>query len=400
MYSNEASPSQSPSVTRCAIYTRVSTDSQAEVAFNSCEAQEDRIRAFITSQPGFEVAGVYTDPGYSGANIDRPALQRLLSDIRSGGVDMVIAYKIDRLTRSPKDFYELIELFEAHGVSFISVTERFDTSTPSGRLLRNIMLTFAQFERELISERVRDKLIQRAKRGLHGVGAPPYGYVKNDKGVLVFDPPRDAHVRVIFATYLKTRSIRAILRVLREKEILSRKGNPFCDSAIWNILKNQVYTGKIVHRSDVYPGQHEPIVSKELFDDVQRLMSEAPRQTPNPDNHLPFAGIVRCRECGSTMSVAFTNKQNKSGRKKYFYYRCGSVGHKGKDACRTKQIGADRLHDMIYKNLIRLSVDGENLKNLVFSLKNQTRGDSGEGFEPLQDFGGLTPENLQKDLTA
>jgi site-specific DNA recombinase len=378
MNSNGQGLSSSSSNTRCAIYTRVSTDSQAEVVFNSCEAQEDRIRAFISSQPGFEVAKVYSDPGYSGANTERPALRQMLADIRGGHINMVIAYKIDRLTRSPKDFYELIELFESRGASFISVTERFDTSTPSGRLLRNIMLTFAQFERELISERVRDKLIQRVKRGLHGVGAPPYGYVKNDKGVLVFDPPRDAHVRLIFATYIKTRSIRAILKVLREKEILSRKGNPFCDSAIWNLLKNQVYTGKIVHRGSVYPGQHASIVSKELFDDVQGLMSDAPRQTPNPDNHLPFAGIVRCQECGSTMSVAFTNKQNKRGRKKYFYYRCGSVGHKGKDACRTKQIGADRLHDMVYKNLIRLSLDGENLKNLVFSLKNQTRGDSGE----------------------
>ncbi|MBL0351061.1 MAG: recombinase zinc beta ribbon domain-containing protein [Elusimicrobia bacterium] len=130
------------------------------------------------------------------------------------------------------------------------------------------------------------------------------------------------------------------------------------------------------------------------------MMAESPRQTANPDNHLPFAGIVRCQECGSAMSVAFTNKQNKGGKKKYFYYRCGSVGHKGKDACRTKQIGADRLHDMVYKNLIRLSVDGENLKNLVFSLKNQTRGESGEGFEPLQDLQRLTPQNLQKDLTA
>jgi site-specific DNA recombinase len=385
--------------TRCAIYTRVSTDQQAEVEYSSCEAQEDRVRSFINSQVGFVVAKVYSDPGFTGANMDRPALQRLAADVAAGLLDMVVTYKIDRLTRSPRDFYQLVEHLDAHNVGFISVTERFDTSTPSGRLLRNIMLTFAQFERELISERVRDKLVQRVKRGLHGVGTPPYGYV-SDKGVLVFDPPRDQHVRLVFETYVKTRSIRAILRVLKEKGIVSRKGKPFCDSAIWNMLRNKVYMGQIVHRDTVYPGKHEPIISPELFNNIQRLIAESPGLPPNPENHLPFAGLVRCQECGTTMSVAFTKKQSRTGWRKYFYYRCGSVGHHGREACRTKQIGADRLHDLVYRNLVRLSVDTENLKNLVFSLQNRTRPTLGEGFKPLQDFRQLTPEMLQKDLTA
>ena len=396
---DKASSGEVSKITRCAIYTRVSTDMQAEVEYNSCEAQEDRIRSFIDSQPGFSVSGVYSDPGFSGANLDRPALRRLVDDVAAGRLDMVVTYKIDRLTRSPRDFYQLIEHFEGHNVGFISVTERFDTSTPSGRLLRNIMLTFAQFERELISERVKDKLIQRVKRGLHGVGAPPFGY-KSEKGVLVFDSPRDQQVRLVFETYMKTRSIRAILRVLKEKGAVSRKGKPFCDSAIWNMLRNPVYTGKIVHRENVYPGKHEPIISPELFAEVQRLTEEAPRRSPNPENHLPFAGLIRCRECGTTMSVSFTNKDTDEGRKKYFYYRCGSVGHRGKTACRTKQISADRLHDLIYRNLIRISVDGEYLKNLVFSLQNQTRPDLKEGFKPLPEFNHLTAENLQKDLKA
>jgi site-specific DNA recombinase len=145
---NAASKTQPP--TRCAIYTRVSTDQQVEVEFNSCEAQEDRIRSFISSQESFVLGGVYVDPGYSGANTDRPGLRKLLADVRNGQIDMVIVYKIDRLTRSPRDFYQLIEIFETHKTGFISVTERFDTSTPAGRLLRNIMLTFAQFERGAI----------------------------------------------------------------------------------------------------------------------------------------------------------------------------------------------------------------------------------------------------------
>ena len=138
---------------KIAIYTRVSTDTQADKEFNSCEAQEAKIGSFISSQENMDVYKVYSDQGFTGANIDRPALIEMLQDIQRGRIDLIISYKIDRLTRSPKDFYQLIELFEKHNVNFISVTERFDTSTPSGRLLRNIMLTFAQFERELISER-------------------------------------------------------------------------------------------------------------------------------------------------------------------------------------------------------------------------------------------------------
>jgi len=143
---------------KCGIYTRVSTDSQSEGEFNSCEAQKEKIRAFITSQEDMEIFRVYSDPGFTGANLNRPALNQMLNEIRQNKIDIVIVYKIDRLTRSPKDFYQLIELFERHKVDFITVTERFDTSTPSGRLLRNIMLTFAQFERELASERTKDKM--------------------------------------------------------------------------------------------------------------------------------------------------------------------------------------------------------------------------------------------------
>ena len=152
---------------------------------------------------------------------------------------MVVTYKIDRLTRSPRDFYQLIEHFEANKVGYISVTERFDTSTPSGRLLRNIMLTFAQFERELTSERIKDKVIQRVGRGLHTGGRPPHGY-KSDRGTLALDPPRDTHVRLIFESYVQTRSIRAILRTLKSKGAVTRKGTAFYDSAIWHMLRNPI----------------------------------------------------------------------------------------------------------------------------------------------------------------
>jgi site-specific DNA recombinase len=384
--------------THCAIYTRVSTDHQAEVEFNSCEAQEDRIRSFIASQEGFEVFKVYTDPGFTGANMNRPALKQLINDIRAGHIQMVITYKIDRLTRSPRDFYELIEFFESNNASYISVTERFDTSTPSGRLLRNIMLTFAQFERELASERVKDKVIQRVKRGMYHGGHPPFGY-KAEKGALVPDPPRDAIVKRIYEKYVETRSIRAILRFLKEKNILSRKGHPFCDSAIWNMLKKQVYIGKIVHKGKVHEGQHPPLISEELFHHVQKLITDAPRFHVEGHAHLPFAGIIKCGECGSTMSVAYSSKLNPNGRK-YYYYRCSSVGHQWKGTCTTRQISAERLHEMVYNNILRISMDPDYIKNLVFSLRNQTPHPGGSCVEPPREYDDLTPENLQKNLNA
>ena len=175
---------------KAAIYTRVSTDNQAEVEFNSCEAQELKIKSFIASQEKMEIYKTYSDQGYSGASLERPALKEMLNDIQQGKIDIVISYKIDRLTRSPKDFYQLIEIIDKNGASFLSITERFDTSTPSGRLLRNIMLTFAQFERELISERIRDKMLEKAKKGLCSNGKIPFGYIRNDKKVVV--EPKEA----------------------------------------------------------------------------------------------------------------------------------------------------------------------------------------------------------------
>jgi DNA invertase Pin-like site-specific DNA recombinase len=261
--------------TRCAIYTRVSTDMQAEKEFNSCAAQEARIRSFIESQEGFEVFKTYSDPGYTGANMERPDLQRLFQDVREKRVDMVITYKIDRLTRSPRDFYQLIELLEANGAGFISVTERFDTSTPAGRLLRNIMLTFAQFERELTSERIKDKFVQLAKKGMFIGGRTPFGY-KLENGKLVLDPPRAEAVQMIFNTYAENRSLRAIQRLLKEKGILSTRGNEPTDTFVWHILRKRVYLGMVTHKGAAYPGQHPAIITEELFNHVHALLRAHP----------------------------------------------------------------------------------------------------------------------------
>jgi site-specific DNA recombinase len=383
--------------TLCAIYTRVSTDMQAEIEFNSCEAQEDRVRSFINSQEGFKVFRVYTDPGFSGANLDRPAMKEMLRDIAEGSVHMVITYKIDRLTRSPRDFYQLIEYFEKYNAGFISVTERFDTSTPSGRLLRNIMLTFAQFERELASERVKDKIVQRAQRGLFIGGPCPFGYRLQDKR-LVPDPPKDKMVATIFNTYVETRSIARILDMLREKGFRSRNGTELSDTFVWHLLRMPIYTGTITHKGKTYPGQHQPLVSKELFDHVQRLIAEQPRRAPEPVPNSPFSGLIHCQECGSVMTTSYTDKTGKRGPRRYHYYRCSNLSHKGWANCSIREISAERFENMLYSNLLRISRDKEYLKNLVFFHKNQTPKATSEGIEPDPQKDGLTPENLKKAL--
>src|SRR3989339_549398 len=211
---------------KAAIYTRVSTDTQADKDFNSCESQELKIRSFISSQENMEVYKVYSDQGYTGANIDRPALMEMLHAIQQGKIDVVISYKIDRLTRSPKDFYQLIEVLEKHNANFISVTERFDTSTPSGRLLRNIMLTFAQFERELTSERTRDKMFERAKKGLWNGGVVPYGYRREDKKIIPNEKESDT-VKLIYESYITSGSLTNVYKTLKNKKLSNRSGDIF-----------------------------------------------------------------------------------------------------------------------------------------------------------------------------
>src|SRR3989339_552380 len=188
-------------IIKCGVYTRVSTDNQAEQEFSSCEAQEEKIKSFIRSQENWQVYKIYNDPGYTGANTERPALQELLHDIQGNKINTVLVYKIDRLTRSPRDFYQLIEQFEKHCVDFISITERFDTSTPGGRLLRNIMLTFAQFERELASERTKDKMLERAKKGMWNGGLVPFGYKAENKKLIINEDDAKS-VRSIYESYI------------------------------------------------------------------------------------------------------------------------------------------------------------------------------------------------------
>ena len=358
---------------QCAIYTRVSTDNQAEVEFNSCEAQEEKIRSFINSQENMEVFKVYSDAGFTGANLSRPALSEMLNDIKQNKIGLVISYKIDRLTRSPKDFYQLIELFEKRGVDFISVTERFDTSTPSGRLLRNIMLTFAQFERELASERTKDKMLQRAQKGMWNGGIVPFGY-KSENKKLIINEKEAQIVRDIFETYVTSNSTSKIYDEMKDKDIRNREGQHFSKSAIPHILRNPVYTGKIKYAGKFSQGVHQPIISGDMFDLAQEIHKKRIR-TLRVYKNYPLAGLVKCKECDLHMTPCHTNKRRQGKLKRYYYYRCTNTLQRDWDSCGTKQVSADRLEDYVFQNLERISLDKHYIESSIFRANNTPSGD-------------------------
>ena len=358
---------------KCAIYTRVSTDNQAGKEFNSCEAQEEKILSFINSQENMEVSNIYSDPGFTGANVNRPALTKMLEDMKQNKINLVISYKIDRLTRSPKDFYQLIELFEKHGVDFISVTERFDTSTPSGRLLRNIMLTFAQFERELVSERTRDKMLQRAQKGMWNGGSVPFGYKAENKK-LTINEKESKIVRGIYESYITSGSLFEVYDELKSKGIKDKKGLNFAKSGIYSILRNPVYTGKTKYAGKLSQGLHQPIISEDIFNLAQEIHQKK-KQTLLVYRHYPLAGLVKCADCDTHMTLTHTNKMKRGKTKKYYYYRCTKTFKRDWNECATKHVSAPRLDDYIFQNLERIFLDRQYIESLMFRLNNSPSGD-------------------------
>ncbi|MBU4252497.1 MAG: recombinase family protein, partial [Candidatus Omnitrophica bacterium] len=369
----------------CAIYTRVSTDNQAEVEFNSCQAQEQKIKSFINSQENFFVYKVYNDAGFTGANLERPALQEMLRDVQEDKINMVIVYKIDRLTRSPKDFYALVDIFEQHEVDFISITERFDTSTPSGRLLRNIMLTFAQFERELTSERTKDKLLERAHKGMWNGGNVPFGYRVVDKRLV----PDGQKLTQIFVIFAESGSLAKTYTLLKDKQILNNKNLPFSKAHLQSILRNPIYTGKFRYSGKIYQGMHQPLISEELFNHVQQFFRDKIRKLRLYKEYT-LGGLVNCAECGSHMTSSHTNKGN---MRRYYYYRCTKTFKQDWLACSTRQVNANRLEDFIISNIKRISVDKHYVDSLIFKL-NFEGSRVRQGLEPTE----LCSETVQKNL--
>ncbi len=264
---------------RCAVYTRKSTDEGLEKEFNTLDAQRDACEAYITSQRAegwMLVRDRYDDGGFSGGTLERPALQRLLRDIQADLVDVIVVYKIDRLSRSLMDFAKLVEVMDAHGVTFVSVTQSFNTTTSMGRLTLNILLSFAQFEREVIGERIRDKFAASRARGMWMGGKVPLGYDVVARK-LVVNEEEAARVRRMFELFVETGSGVDTLRRLRAEAVTAKSGRPLNKGDIYKLLHNRTYVGDATHKGNVYRGEHEAIVSRTLWDEAHALLQVSPR---------------------------------------------------------------------------------------------------------------------------
>jgi len=278
-------PARRGGTVRCAIYTRKSSEEGLEQEFNSLQAQREACEAFIASQrhEGWVcLATRYDDGGFSGATIDRPALQRLLADIAAGRVETVVVYKIDRLTRSLADFAKIVEVLDTRGASFVSVTQQFNTTTSMGRLTLNVLLSFAQFEREVIGERIRDKIAASKRKGMWMGGVPPLGYRVGDRKLVVIHSEAEI-VRLIFRRYAELGSVRLLKEELDARGIKSKSwrcaadrligGKPFSRGALYLILHNRTYLGEIVHKGKSHPGEHPPIIDQPLWDAVRAQLA-------------------------------------------------------------------------------------------------------------------------------
>jgi site-specific DNA recombinase len=292
---------------RCAIYTRKSTEEGLEQDFNSLDAQREACEAFISSQKheGWIMLPTrFDDGGYSGGTLERPALQRLLDDIRGSKVDVVVVYKIDRLTRSLLDFAKIVEVLDAHGVSFVSVTQAFNTATSMGRLTLNVLLSFAQFEREVTGERIRDKIAASKKKGMWMGGYPPLGYDVKERKLVVNETEAEA-VRSIFQRYHEFGSVSLLKEHLDAEGIVSKHrtapdgrtygGKPIARGALYHMLQNRIYRGEIVHKNHAYPGGHAPIIDADLWQEVQKTLAanRVDRGAGKGNHHLSLlAGLI------------------------------------------------------------------------------------------------------------
>jgi site-specific DNA recombinase len=301
---------------RCAIYTRKSSEEGLEQSFNSLDAQREACESYIQSQKheGWQmIATHYDDGGYSGGNTERPALKLLMADICAGKVSVVVVYKVDRLTCSLADFAKLVEQFDKFGVSFVSVTQQFNTTTSMGRLTLNVLLSFAQFEREVTGERIRDKIAASKKKGMWMGGTVPLGYIAQNRK-LVVDEAEAETVRTIFNEFLCLGNVHNLYEWLRENKIKTRLGNYFSRGPLYRMLRNQHYLGLIKHKNESYPGGHSAIIDRELWDKVQALLDEniqGKRRKVRATKESLFTGILR--DAAGTLYTP--THANKNGRR-------------------------------------------------------------------------------------
>ena len=346
---------------RCVVYTRKSSEEGLDQAFNSLDAQFEAGTAFIQSQKQegwFLLDGRYGDGGFSGGNMERPALKRLLADVEAGFVDIIVVYKVDRLTRSLADFAKLVEVFDQHNVSFISVTQQFNTTSSMGRLTLNVLLSFAQYEREVTAERIRDKISASKKKGMWMGGTPPLGYLAQD-GELSIIGEEASLVRLIFAEFISIGSMTQLCMQLAEsghrtKTFISQRGNrrggrPFLKTDIYKILHNRIYIGEIKHKDKWYSGLHDAIIDRDLWNKVHATLRQSPTtrtQKQKFQTTAPLKGLLFGPE-GKAMTPTHTKQNGKI----YRYYLTHTAAKKGHAECSVKMVPAADLENIVLNEI-------------------------------------------------
>ena len=398
--------------TRCAVYTRKSTEEGLSQEFNSLDAQCEATEAYIHSQRalGWKLVPTrYDDGGFSGGTLDRPALQQLLTDIDAGLVDCEVVYKVDRLSRSLLDFARIMERFERQNVSFVSITQQFNTTTSLGRLTLNILFSFAQFEREIIGERTRDKLGAARRKGKWIGGTPPLGYdVSPGGGQLIINDAEAAQVREIFALYARDRGLIPVAeelnrRAWRTKHWTSRSGRwhsgrPFSKQGLLTILKNVTYTGQVNYKGTTYAGEQPPLVEHKLFEQVEEQLQRQRRPEPKPGGTAAcLKGLLWCEACKAAMILSETRKPGRA----YRYYVCTNAQRRGSKACPGKPIRANVIEESVLDQVASHCRLGKRHRQqhvgaLLHHLLKRVRDDGQSGrvaleFQPTAGMDGVAP---------
>ena len=381
-------------IVRCVAYTRKSTDDGLDSDFNSLDAQREACEAYVASQrhEGWVLLPEhYDDGGWSGANMDRPALQRLIGDIKAGRVDMVLLYKIDRLSRSLLDFARLIELFEQHNVSFTSITQNFSSSTAMGRLTMHVLLSFAAFERDIIAERVRDKIAGAKRKGMFTGGTPVLGYnIDPQTRKLIVNLNEAKLVRHIFKRYSEVRSGQTIAKELNSRGIRTkswtnkagtiRLGKPWNGPGIYRLLSNKTYLGLTVHKDATYPGEHDAIVSQSLWDRAHGMLSHDGRTNQRGKGKVQalLKGLIRCGHCNSAMYGSYTKK----GGKVYRYYTCVAASKNGYSSCPVRSVSAGEIEEAVMSQLRVIFRTPEMIAQTYLATQDLIREERADGQMP------------------
>jgi site-specific DNA recombinase len=376
LWNQEEGPMTVPSRVRCAIYTRKSSEEGLEQSFNSLDAQREACEAYVLSQrhEGWQVVPThYDDGGYSGGNMERPALKRLLEDIAAKRIDTVVVYKVDRLTRSLADFAKIVEAFDRQGISFVSVTQQFNTTTSMGRLTLNVLLSFAQFEREVTGERIRDKIAASKRKGMWMGGVVPLGYELQDRNLVVHLADADV-VREIFQLYLKLGCVSRLQEYLQQQGMHSKKrisrtgrasgGAVYSRGALYGMLQNRIYLGEITHKGATYPGQHAAIIDRSLWDQVQAQFKanlQAERKRPRMTGQSALTGLLYDSD-GNRFTPSHANKKGR----RYRYYVSQSVIHgRGKGSRGPVRLPAEEIEALVSSQLKELVESPQRLLDLL-----------------------------------